>query len=64
MLKVKLNHLLIAASLFVAALSPLQLLADTVLPQYSDDVHLGVTSCAGSTCPVSYTHLRAHETDS
>jgi hypothetical protein len=50
MLKVKLNHLLIAASVLVATLSPLQLLADTVLPQYSDDVHLGVTSCAGSTC--------------
>ena len=42
MLKVKLNHLLIAAIFFVATLSPLQLLADTVLPQYSDDVHLGV----------------------
>ena len=49
MLKVKFKHLLVAASFFVATLSPSQLLADTVLPQYSDDIHLGVTSCAGST---------------
>ena len=37
-------------------------LAQTVLPQNADDIHIGVTSCAGSTChgattPLSLIHI-------
>ena len=50
MLRIGWYRLWIAMGCFVAIFTPLQLIGDTVLPQYADDVHLGVTSCAGSTC--------------
>ena len=50
MLRIGWYRLWIAMGCFAVILTPLQLIGDTVLPQYADDVHLGVTSCAGSTC--------------
>ena len=50
MLRIGWYRLWIAMGCFAAILTPLQLIGGTVLPQYADDVHLGVTSCAGSTC--------------
>ena len=50
MLRIGWYRLWIAMGCFAAIFTPLQLIGDTVLPQYADDVHLGVTSCAGSTC--------------
>ena len=50
MLRIGWYRLWIAMGCFAVILTPLQLIGGTVLPQYADDVHLGVTSCAGSTC--------------
>ena len=42
--------LVLAVGLLASLFVPAEAQSETVLPQYSKNIHLGVTSCAGSTC--------------